>query len=87
MKEHDCQKCRHFFITFHKGTPYGCKVFNFESAQMPDLIVKNSSGETCQALSPKTRPNAERAHKSEKDSPSTSSPAWVVDIGKARPKS
>lgn len=46
-KSIDCRKCIYFFITWKKGIPYGCKAYGFESAQIPSIVVKSSSGEKC----------------------------------------
>jgi hypothetical protein len=43
----DCFKCRHFFITWDKGFPRGCKALNFTSREMPHLIVRQASGMDC----------------------------------------
>ena len=43
----DCKKCVHFFVTWEKACPYGCKAYGFKSFQMPSITVKTSSGENC----------------------------------------
>ena len=43
----DCRKCVHFFVTWEKKCPYGCKAYGFKGPQMPSIVVKSSSGERC----------------------------------------
>lgn len=43
----DCRKCVHFFVTWEKNCPYGCKAYGFKGHQMPSIVVKSSSGERC----------------------------------------
>ena len=43
----DCRKCVHFFVTWEKGTPYGCRAYGFKGPQIPSIVVKASSGENC----------------------------------------
>ena len=43
----DCRKCVHFFVTWEKNCPYGCKAYGFKGPQMPSIVVKSSSGERC----------------------------------------
>lgn len=42
-----CQKCIHYFVTWEKSKPHGCKAYGFKSAQIPSVVVKRSSGEDC----------------------------------------
>ena len=43
----DCRKCVHFFVTWEKNCPYGCKSYGFKGPQIPSIVVKSSSGESC----------------------------------------
>ena len=43
----DCRKCVHFFVTWEKNCPYGCKAYGFKGPQMPSIVVKSSSGVSC----------------------------------------
>ena len=43
----DCRKCRHYYITWDKNFPYGCRAMQFKSAQMPILEVFAASGIAC----------------------------------------
>lgn len=43
----DCRKCVHFFVTWEKSCPYGCRAYGFKGPQIPSMVVKSSSGENC----------------------------------------
>jgi len=49
MKEEsgDCFKCRHFYITWDKSFPYGCKAMGFKSKEISSAVVQQSSGTKC----------------------------------------
>lgn len=47
QKHTDCRLCVHFFITWEKNCPYGCKAYGFKGPQIPSIVVKSSSGENC----------------------------------------
>jgi hypothetical protein len=49
-----CRRCRHFFITWEKGSPYGCRAMGFKSRIMPSRAVQRATpGMTCQFFSKK----------------------------------
>ncbi|RAV18940.1 uracil-DNA glycosylase [Paenibacillus contaminans] len=52
-KRIDCMKCRYYYVTWDKSFPRGCKFFNFKSAQMPAIVVRQSSGTPCLKFEPK----------------------------------
>ncbi len=43
----DCNKCTHFFITWDKNLPYGCRAMKFKSKKNPSIAVLESSGIAC----------------------------------------
>lgn len=49
----NCKKCVHYFVTWEKSKPHGCKVYGFKSQQIPSLVVKGSTGQPCQAYQEK----------------------------------
>jgi hypothetical protein len=49
----NCYQCEHFYITWEKAFPYGCRGMGFKSRQMPSLAVFQSSGESCLLFKPK----------------------------------
>jgi len=48
-----CIKCEHYFVTYDKSVPRGCKLFNIKSKMAPTFAVKISTGLHCPAFSPK----------------------------------
>lgn len=88
MKAKNCLKCRHFAITFHSGTPYGCKLFRFESHIFPEFIVKSNSGEDCQGFEPKEKKSPQTASGANQGevAAAESSPDFIVELSRERPK-
>ena len=44
----DCHKCEHYYVTWDKKFPHGCRAMNFKSLQFPSIVVQNSTlGENC----------------------------------------
>ncbi len=54
-KNVNCRGCKHFYITWDKLSPYGCKSMGFKSKTMPSVIVTQTTGKTC--LSFHSKPN------------------------------
>jgi hypothetical protein len=46
----DCFACGHFYITYDKGFPYGCRAMGFKSRVIPSREVYSSSGIECQSF-------------------------------------
>jgi hypothetical protein len=46
-KDIDCKNCRHYYITWDRKFPYGCKAIQFKSARLPSLEVFAASGIAC----------------------------------------
>ncbi|MBF0319087.1 MAG: uracil-DNA glycosylase [Nitrospirae bacterium] len=46
----DCFKCRHFYVTWDRSFPYGCKSMGFKSKVMPSQEVFSASGSHCQSF-------------------------------------
>jgi hypothetical protein len=42
-----CMRCKHYQVTFDPASPRGCKLFQFKSAVMPHILVKQSTGKDC----------------------------------------
>lgn len=42
-----CMRCKHYQVTFDPGSPRGCKLYQFKSAVMPYILVKQSTGSDC----------------------------------------
>jgi hypothetical protein len=46
-KDVDCKNCIHYYITWDRKFPYGCKAIQFKSARLPSLEVFAASGIIC----------------------------------------
>ncbi|RXT13516.1 uracil-DNA glycosylase [Ammoniphilus sp. CFH 90114] len=49
----NCVKCKHYYVTWDKHNPRGCKFFEFKTSLLPSLVVFQSSGQPCLKLEPK----------------------------------
>jgi hypothetical protein len=49
----DCRKCRHYYVTWDKNYPHGCKAMKFKSKQLPSIDVRISSHRECLLISKK----------------------------------
>jgi hypothetical protein len=52
----ECRKCRHYYITWDRKFPYGCKAMNFRSVRLPSLEVLNASAVACRFFEDKSGP-------------------------------
>jgi hypothetical protein len=52
-KKIDCHKCKHFYVTWDKNFPHGCKAMGFKSKSIPSTAVYEASGISCQQYDPK----------------------------------
>ncbi len=43
----NCFKCKHFYVTWEKNHPRGCKAMGFKTKYMPSDLVLRSSGREC----------------------------------------
>ncbi len=43
----DCFKCKHFYVTWEKSRPRGCKALKFKTKRMPSDVVHATSGKHC----------------------------------------
>jgi len=43
----NCFKCKHFYITWDRVTPKGCRAYGFKSHEMPSVVVHKNSKEDC----------------------------------------
>jgi hypothetical protein len=63
----NCYGCKHFFITWDKEFPYGCRKMEFRSKRLPSEDVIEADGQRCLAREenfaqlPQNR-NVARAH-------------------------
>ena len=50
-----CMRCVHYQVTFDPNAPRGCKLYQFKSATMPSVLVKQSSGQDCTSFEEKVK--------------------------------
>ncbi|CAD7849388.1 MAG: hypothetical protein [Olavius algarvensis Delta 4 endosymbiont] len=51
-----CRKCKHYFVTWDKDKPHGCRILGFKSRQAPSLVVRQATpGLQCQYFKPRSR--------------------------------
>lgn len=43
----NCFKCKYYYITWEPSFPKGCKFYGFKSLYSPSILVKQSTGQTC----------------------------------------
>jgi hypothetical protein len=53
-REIDCRKCIHYYVTWDKKFPYGCRAIQFKSAKSPSFEVYAASGQVCLRFQAKT---------------------------------
>ncbi|UCE72268.1 MAG: hypothetical protein JSU99_02875 [Nitrospiraceae bacterium] len=54
-KKITCNKCTHFYVTWDKQYPRGCRAMNFKSKDLPSTVVYESSGLECQKFKAKKK--------------------------------
>ena len=52
-------RCIHYQVTFDPLAPRGCKLYQFKSATMPSVLVKQSTGHECTSFEEKIKRNEE----------------------------
>ena len=50
----DCRYCEHYFVTYEKNAPHGCRGMGFKTRQMPSAVVFANSGRDCLLYRKKT---------------------------------
>jgi hypothetical protein len=52
-----CRNCKHYFVSWDKHSPHGCRAIGFKSRQLPSRLVHKISGSTCLRYTPKVCPS------------------------------
>lgn len=60
MSHPNCSQCRHFYITWDKKTPNGCRLYGIQTKDRPSQIVKMAGMGECQGFAPKKRPETDK---------------------------
>lgn len=50
-----CMRCKHYQVTFDPQAPRSCKLYQFKSATMPYIMVKQSTGHDCTSFEEKNK--------------------------------
>jgi len=53
----DCITCSHYYVTWDKNFPNGCKLFEFKTRRLPSQLVKESTGDNCKNYIEKKKRN------------------------------
>ena len=51
----ECHSCKHFYITWDKNAPRGCRGFDFKTDGNPSEVIYRNTGVACQLYSPKAQ--------------------------------
>ena len=65
-KQIDCNSCAHFFITWNKRFPFGCRAMGFMSANSPNKDVFEVEGRNCLAYKEKSLMSKDKVSSSAK---------------------
>ncbi|MGK0288851.1 MAG: hypothetical protein ACI86H_000272 [bacterium] len=50
-----CNQCKHYFVTWDKNYPHGCKKIGFKGTIIPSRYVMQVSGNACLAFETKSK--------------------------------
>jgi len=51
----NCTQCKHYYITWDKDFPHGCRAMGFKSARPPSVAVRMSADQECAFFTKKIR--------------------------------
>lgn len=54
MSKPNCTKCRHFYITWDKKTPHGCRRFGIQCKDSPSNVIASAGLGDCQGFEEKS---------------------------------
>ncbi|HYF82726.1 MAG TPA: uracil-DNA glycosylase [Clostridia bacterium] len=43
----NCITCTHYYVTWDRSFPNGCRLFEFETGKLPSQLVQESTGDSC----------------------------------------
>ena len=69
MSRPNCNQCRHFYITWDKKTPNGCRQFGIQCKESPSMVISLAGLGDCQGFEEKgkKRPNDKTLDLNRKD--------------------
>jgi hypothetical protein len=47
MSRINCIQCKHYYSTWDKDLPRGCKLYTIKTMQMPSIAIKRETGSDC----------------------------------------
>lgn len=53
----NCFNCVHYYVTWDKNFPKGCRLFGFKSRRLPSEVVRESTGNSCENHAEKKKRN------------------------------
>ena len=53
----DCYQCIHYYVTWDREFPKGCRAMGFKSKKIPSCLVQESSGMQCLKFEEKEKEN------------------------------
>lgn len=62
----DCFTCQHFYVTWDKAYPKGCRQYNFKTPMMPSFQIKQAIGHDCPGYSKKHATSDDKAKDEER---------------------
>jgi len=57
QEKQDCYKCSHFYVTWEKNLPNGCRLYGIKTKYFPSKVVLSSTGTGCLGFMEKIRKN------------------------------
>jgi len=54
----NCVTCAHYYVTWDKSFPRGCRLFEFKTSKLPSQLVRESTGDHCKNYVEKKKLNA-----------------------------
>lgn len=59
-----CRNCKHYYVTWDKHFPHGCRALDFKCKTLPAAAVRASSGMPCLSFTRKeARPGGQKSKK------------------------
>jgi hypothetical protein len=56
----NCPQCQHYYVTWDRNFPKGCKVYRFKSKNLPSELVYEATGILCEYFAEKPKKAAEK---------------------------
>ncbi|RLC29338.1 MAG: uracil-DNA glycosylase [Deltaproteobacteria bacterium] len=61
----DCRKCEHYYVSWDKNFPHGCRSMGFKSRQLPAVAVRKATPDMdCQSFRERGKKSGGRRNRS-----------------------